>query len=144
MPGVLKHRTGPPFHRKRRGAAVVEFALVSPVFLLVLLALFEFARLNVLRNTANNAAYEAVRQVVVPGATAQEAIDEASLVLQSVGTENATITVNPSVIDSETSQVTVTVAIPFNDNGFFLPIFANGLVIRSSSTHKTERYRGLQ
>jgi Flp pilus assembly protein TadG len=123
---------------------VVEFAVVSPVFLLVLLALFEFARLNMLRNTANNAAYEAVRQVVVPGATAQEAIDKANAILQSIGTKNATIAVNPSVIDSETSQVTVAVAIPFSDNGLFLPVFANGLVIRSSSTHKTERYRGLQ
>ena len=54
----------------RAGATAVEFAIVAPIFFLIMLASFEFSRLNVIRHTADNAAYEAARHAMVPGATA--------------------------------------------------------------------------
>ena len=51
----------------RRGATAVEFAITAPIFFLFLLASFEFGWLNVIRHTADNAAYEAAR---VPRAVA--------------------------------------------------------------------------
>ena len=47
--------------RRSRRAPVVEFAIVAPIFFLFLMAAFEFGWLNVLRHTADNAAYEAAR-----------------------------------------------------------------------------------
>jgi len=49
----------------RRGATTVEFAITAPVFFLFLLAAFEFGWLNVIRHTADNAAYEAARTAMV-------------------------------------------------------------------------------
>src|SRR3972149_6271968 len=91
----------------RRGAAAVEFAITAPVFFLFLLAAFEFGWLNVMRHTADNAAYEAARQAIVPGATAAEATAEAQRVLNIVGARDAQVTITPSTIDANTKSVTV-------------------------------------
>jgi Flp pilus assembly protein TadG len=39
--------------KHRRGATAVEFALTAPVFILFLMAAFEFGWLNVVRHTAD-------------------------------------------------------------------------------------------
>jgi Flp pilus assembly protein TadG len=57
----------------RRGATAVEFALTAPIFFVFLLSAFEFGWLNVIRHTADNAAYEAARAAIVPGATVADA-----------------------------------------------------------------------
>ena len=59
--------------RRRTGAAAVEFAIVAPIFFMLVLVSLEFGRLNIIRHTADQAAYEAARHAMVPGATAAEA-----------------------------------------------------------------------
>jgi Flp pilus assembly protein TadG len=71
---------------RRTGAAAVEFAIVAPVFFILVIAAFEFGRINVIRHTADNAAYEGARIAMVPGATAAEAVAEAERILRIVGT----------------------------------------------------------
>ncbi|MCG8448622.1 MAG: pilus assembly protein [Pirellulales bacterium] len=56
------------FRRQHRaGATATEFAIVAPIFFLFIFVSFEFSRLNVIRHTADSAAYEAARQAMVPG-----------------------------------------------------------------------------
>ncbi len=50
---------------KRRGQALVEFALVLPVFILVLFSIFDFGRAIYAYNTISNAARAAVRVAIV-------------------------------------------------------------------------------
>lgn len=127
-------------HRaSRRGATVVEFALTAPLFLLFLLASFEFGWLNVMRHTADNAAYEAARHAMVPGATAAEAVARANSILSAVGARNAKVTVSPSTIATSTEKVTVKVEIPVNSNAIVIPKFAKNKTLVSSSTMRTER-----
>ncbi len=76
---------------RRLGGAVVEFAIVVPLFLLFLFAAIEFGRLNMVRHMVDNAAYEAARNAMVPGATTQEAVDEANRVLALTGITGAQI-----------------------------------------------------
>ena len=123
----------------RRGAAAVEMALAAPVFFLFLLAAFEFGWLNVIRHTADNAAYEAARAAMVPGATADEAKTKANNLLSIVGARAAKIKVTPSVLTPETDQVTVAVDIPMNRNGLIVPRFTSKTTLHSSSTLRTER-----
>jgi Flp pilus assembly protein TadG len=130
------------WHRRlalRSGAAIVEFAIVAPIFFLFMLAAFEFGWMNVCRHTADHAAYEAARRAMVPGATADEALAEARDVLTIIGTRDATVSVNPNTITSETDQVTVSVEVPMDSNALILPMFAGGKVLRASSTLRTER-----
>lgn len=51
--------------QQRRGQAVVEFALVVPIFILVLIGLFDFGRAIYAYNTVQNASREAVRLGIV-------------------------------------------------------------------------------
>jgi Flp pilus assembly protein TadG len=125
--------------RSRRGATAVEFALTAPVFFLFLLAAFEFGWMNVIRHTADNAAYEAARSVMVPGATSAEATTKATNLLNTIGARGAVITITPAVLTPETDQVTVDVRIPMNRNGLILPRFTSAKTIHSSSTLRTER-----
>ena len=109
--------------KQRNGAVVVEMALTLPILLLILFAAYEFGRANMLRHAASAAAYEGARVGIIPGATSQDVIDATEFVLSSVGTKNASITVEPANITSETSQVKVTVNLSMRDNTFFGRIF---------------------
>jgi Flp pilus assembly protein TadG len=125
--------------RERRGAAAVEFAITAPIFFLFLLAAFEFGWLNVIRHTADNAAYEAARTAMVPGATAAEARNKANNLLRVVGARGARVTVAPAVLTPETEQVTVEIDIPMNRNGLIAPRFTRNATLHSESTLRTER-----
>src|SRR5436189_188275 len=105
----------------RRGVTIVEFALVFPVFLTLLIGLIEFVRLSNLRHAADNAAYEAARNVIVPGAKASEAIAQANDLLVRGGIRGATIRVTPSVITESTASVTVDVSVPLSGNSWLPP-----------------------
>jgi len=56
----LRHR-----HEATRGQTLVEFALVLPVFILLLVGIFDFGRAIYAYNTISNAAREAVRVGIV-------------------------------------------------------------------------------
>ena len=123
----------------RRGATAVEFAIVAPIFFLLLLASFEFSRLNVLRHTADNAAYEAARNAMVPGATAAEAIAKANSILRVVGTRGARVTINPTALGPEVDSINVRIDIPLSQNGWVVPRFTRGSTLTAQSTLRTER-----
>lgn len=52
-------------HADRRGQALVEFALVIPIFLLLLVAIFDLGRAVFAYNTLTNAAREGARLAIV-------------------------------------------------------------------------------
>lgn len=123
----------------RRGATAVEFAIVAPIFFLLLLASFEFSRLNVIRHTADNAAYEAARNAMVPGATAAEAIAKANSILRVVGTRGARVTINPKTLGPEVDSINVRIDIPLSQNGWVVPRFTQSSTLTAQSTLRTER-----
>ena len=55
--------------RKPRGQAMVEFALVFPVFILLMVGLFDFGRVIWVNDTLATAAREAARFAIVHGGT---------------------------------------------------------------------------
>jgi Flp pilus assembly protein TadG len=138
---TINHRlsTNRRTSRLRRGAAAVEFAITAPVFFLFLLAAFEFGWLNVIRHTADNAAYEGARAAMVPGATAAEATAKANGILNIVGARGAKVTIKPATLTPSTSEVTVEVDVPMTKNGLIVPRFTSKTTLHSESTLRTER-----
>ena len=61
----LRRRTRTASSRRTRGQALVEFALVIPLFLLMLVALFDLGRAVFAYNTLTNAAREGARLAIV-------------------------------------------------------------------------------
>ena len=123
----------------RRGATAVEFAITAPLFFLLLLAAFEFGWMNVIRHTADNAAYEAARQAMVPGATTDEAVGTADRLLSVVGVRDARVTVTPPVLTPDTKAIKVEIDVPMISNGLVVPRFTAGKTLHSESTLRTER-----
>ncbi len=79
----------------RRGQSLVEFALILPIFILLLVGLFDFGRAIYGYNTISNAAREAARVAIVNQTTSEI---KAEAVKQSVS------------LNIPSSQVTVTYA----------------------------------
>ncbi len=129
-------------HNKKhvhRGVATVEFAIVAPIFFLVLMAAFEFSRLNVIRHTADNAAYEAARHAMVPGATAAEAIAKANSILKTIGARGTRVTISPATLGPDVDEINVRVDVPMSQNGWIAPKFSRGRTVTAQSTLRTER-----
>ncbi|WP_084427684.1 TadE/TadG family type IV pilus assembly protein [Roseimaritima ulvae] len=127
----------------RHGAAVVEFALVANVMILVVFICIEFTRLNMMRNLIQDAAYFAARTAMVPGGTTADAEAEANRVLAILNIQNAEIAVNDGApLTDETRNVQVRVTVPISDNALFVPLFTGDKDLEAFSTMKTERYDG--
>jgi Flp pilus assembly protein TadG len=124
----------------RTAFVVVEFALCAPILFLVFFAALEFARVNMIRQSIENAVYEGARRGIVPGATADDCRHAAQLILDSVYAHDAQINVTPSVITKDTAEVTVSVAVPVDSNSWVTPFFFHDKTISSQMTLRRERY----
>lgn len=128
---------------RRNGAALVEFAIVVPVFTLLLFTCIEFARLNMIRNLMQDAAYYASRHCIVPGATEEEALAEARRILNAMGTRGATVVINDgNGLDENSAAVKVRITVPIAENALLTSRFTNHIVLTSESVMRTERYDG--
>jgi Flp pilus assembly protein TadG len=118
----------------------VEFAFCVPILFLFFFASLEFARVNMIRQTIENATYEGCRRGIVAGATADDCRTAAQNVLDTVSTNDAEITVTPAVITPDTTQVTVAITVPVNSNSWVVPLFFDGKSISNSLTLRRERF----
>jgi Flp pilus assembly protein TadG len=122
----------------RRGATVVEMAICAPVLFALVFGAVEFAQVNMIRNSAANAAYEGARAGVTPGATATSAANTARDALTDVGIRGSAVTVTPSDLTGA-QTVTVTISVPLNQNFWTVPKFFGGATLTRSCTLQIER-----
>ena len=130
----------PAARRRRRGATAVEFALAAPVLLLIVFAAIEFSRVNMLRHTIAEAAYEGARRGIVPGATAEEVRSAATNIVRSASANTFAVDVLPATLAPDTPQVSVTVSIPIAENTWGISMFFRGRTLVKSFTLQREKY----
>jgi len=137
----------------RRGAAVVEMALVLPVFLLVVLGIIEFGRAMWVSNMVSNSAREGARMAILDGssnAEVRQAVQD--FLTTSLGVNAAdittTITITPATGNpnpnnecaNATSRdlINITVALPFDKVSLIPGDYLDGknLVGRSAMRHE--------
>jgi Flp pilus assembly protein TadG len=127
-----------------RGATALEFAVIAPILFAVVFALVEFSHAWFLREAANDAAREAARSAMAWGGGTGFGDARANKVLSSVGANNWTTTYSPANVTDDTTQVTVTVQLPYNDNSILpAPLFMGNAVIEGSATLACEQYRAV-
>ena len=85
-------------HRTRDGQSMVEFALIVPIFVLVLVGLFDVGRAVYAYNTVNNAAREAGRLAIVDQYE-DHVLDEAVGAASGVGVVRDDVTVEYEMPD---------------------------------------------
>ncbi len=118
-----------PRFRKRRGAAIVETALVLPIFFVVILGIIEFGRAFMVSQVLQNAAREGCRKAVTGTYTSAQVTTDMKSQLTAAGIDatKSTVTIvvtvdpsNPAVANNEVANATtkdlvaVTITIPFN------------------------------
>ena len=124
--------------RRTSGSASVEMALTLPLVFSFSFAAVEFGRVNMIRNSMENAAYEGARQGIVPGATASDCIAASTGLLEAVGVQGFDVDVDPVTILEDTSQVTVTVSVPLDANSFVAHRFFAGETMTRATTLSRE------
>ena len=67
--------------RSRRGAAVVEFAVIAPFLVAIMLGMFEVTRALQVKNYLTDAARSGCRIAIQPGSTTQSVTDNINTVL---------------------------------------------------------------
>lgn len=102
-------------NNRRRGAAAVEFAIVAPVLILLLMGMFEFGRTLMVQQILTNGAREGARKSVLPGATEANVLSTIDSYMSSSGLAGHTRQVSPNPTSAQTGDpIRVTVSIPYN------------------------------
>jgi Flp pilus assembly protein TadG len=127
-----------------RGQGLVEFALILPIFLLLLFGMVEFGRAYMTKNILTGAAREAVRlaavQVDFPSADNAAQV-RAQEVLTSAGIYGAVVTVTDNNVGDPSVVVTVTYNFPVLVGGFFgFTGPSNAIPLSSVTSMRRERY----
>jgi Flp pilus assembly protein TadG len=127
----------------RRAAASLEFALVFPVLLLVILGVIEFSRAFLTEHMLTLATREAARLASLEGSTVEEvrAVLHSYLTPGRVDTEAINVEIDPAnLAEMETGDwITVSVSVRFEDVSLLsTPFFLAGRVMRSECTMRRE------
>ena len=104
-----------------KGSAVVEFALVVPLVLALILCLVEVALVARTQLEVVNAAREGARRAVVPGATDEQVTTLVQNYLAKTTVSTGMSTVNPSLATAQSHDaITVVTTVNYSDVGFGL------------------------
>jgi Flp pilus assembly protein TadG len=134
-------RRSSPRLRYRCGAAVVEFAVVSPVFFLLTFGMIEYGRLVMVQQILTNAAREGARVGVLDNSTTSDVVTASNQYLSSANINNATVTVSPSPPSSAVAgaPVSVTVSVGFRQVSWLpSPMFLGNTTMTFTATMRRE------
>lgn len=119
-----------PQQKNRSGAVTVEFAMTAPILFLLLMGALELGHANMVLNTTEAACYEGSRVGILPGATSAECIAATERMLQIGKIRDATVTVTPANLSTQSEFVTIQVVVPYRANAITVPVFTRGLTIQ--------------
>jgi Flp pilus assembly protein TadG len=120
--------------KQTRGQALVEFALVIPLLLLLMVGIMEFSRAWMTQNILTGAAREGARAAAVGG----NGVAAANQVLTSANINTASVNVAPSGSQYGPVTVTVTYNFPVSVPGFLPGWSAATIPLRSTTTMRKE------
>jgi Flp pilus assembly protein TadG len=129
------------YRRNRRATAAVEFAIVAPVFLLLVFGMIEYGRMVMVQQIITNASREGARTAVLDGATTASVETAVNNYLSSGSISGATVTVSPNPPSSAQygDPVTVTVSVPFSQVSWLpSPMYLGGKTLTSSTVMRRE------
>jgi Flp pilus assembly protein TadG len=125
----------------RHGAAVVEFAVVAPVLLLLLLGMLECGRMIMVQQILTTAVREGARAAIIEGNSASAAIDAVKSFLSGAGVKGSTVTVTPNQTQSIShgQPITVSASVPFAQVSWLpKPFFFGNTTLSSVATMRKE------
>ncbi|GAA5507181.1 TadE family protein [Novipirellula caenicola] len=127
--------------RKSRGIAAVEFAVVLPPLLLMILVSVEVARAFAVQHSLQEACVNGCRIYALGDKTQQQASDMIQRSLNEAGISGHSIEFVPATkaeITAEMQPVTVTISVPYNQVGVGVQWMLAGSTVTASTTLPAE------
>jgi Flp pilus assembly protein TadG len=126
----------------RRGAAVTEFAIVAPLFFMLIIGFIEFGRALMVQQVLINASRVGARQAITTGATTTEvqtAVEEYTAGVAVPGVD-VSVSPNPATATAGTA-ITVTASVNFGDVSWMpSPWFLGGKTLTANSQMRKEGF----
>jgi Flp pilus assembly protein TadG len=116
----------------RKGSAAVEFAVVAPVLVTLLLGSFEMGRAVMVQHTLAETARAGARVYAVTDNTQQDAQNFIATAMTNARISNYSVTFDPPTsaeIDVHLEPVTVSVSVPYSQVAWLSPWFMSGKTI---------------
>ena len=147
------HAANTPAGKHRRGAAMVEAAMVLPIFFLAIIGIIEFGRGMMVSQLVTNASREAARRSVLDGSTnvtVEQYIQDklSNSIGTSSGDVDVAISITPDPANSTSGNdlvdaqpydlVTVKVSVPYDKVSFFTGRFLAGKFLAAETTMRHE------
>jgi len=129
------------FRIQRRGAAAVEFAIVAPLFFLLVMGMIEYGRMVMVQQVITNASREGARRAVLDGATTAAVQSTVTNYMTSAKITSPTVTVtpNPPSGAASGSPITVTVSIPFSQVSWLpTPMYLGAKTLTATTVMRRE------
>lgn len=98
----------------RAGAAVVEFAIVGPLLVMLTMGMMEVGRAVMVKQVMINASREGARMAILPLANSQAVITEVQSQLAASSINGTTVTLDPPSLENAPAGTPVTVTISVN------------------------------
>jgi Flp pilus assembly protein TadG len=127
---------------KRRGVAATEFAIVAPVFFLMVIGFIEFGRALMVQQVLINASRVGARQASTTGATAAQVQAAVQAYTSGVAINGVTVTVTPDPAAAVAgTAITVNTSVPFSNVSWMRSAwFLGGKTLRASSQMRKEGF----
>ena len=145
---------------QRRGAVLVETAVIMPVFLIIVFAIFEFGHAYLATNVLNAAAGRSARRGAVEHATNSDVLAIANQIIESgISSDSVTVTIKDASIfdDGDATDVDISslpdlnlaeceprqlfivqVKVPYEDIGIMGPRWLNGVTLHGEAVMRHE------
>jgi Flp pilus assembly protein TadG len=127
---------------RRLGAAATEFAIVAPVFFLMVIGFIEFGRALMVQQVLINASRVGARMASTTGSTSSGVQSAVQSYTSSVAVPGVTVVVSPNPASAVAGTViTVTTSVPFNNVSWMSsPWFLGGKTLSANSQMRKEGY----
>jgi Flp pilus assembly protein TadG len=126
----------------RCGAAAVEFAIVAPVFFLLVIGMIEVGRAMMVQQVLINASRVGARQAVTAGATSSAVQNAVMDYATSVAVPSVSVNVTPDPAAAKSGDtMTVTTSVNYNNVSWLAsPWFLGGKTLTSTSKMRKEGF----
>lgn len=127
---------------RRRGIAATEFAIVAPVFFLMVIGFIEFGRALMVQQVLINASRVGARMASTTGATSSGVQSAVQSYTSSVAVPGVTVLISPDPATAAAgTTITVTTTVPFGSVSWLSsPWFLDSKTLTASSQMRKEGF----